>query len=35
MKILSKILLIIAILISFVILLWFMIPILLILSINF
>lgn len=35
MKIFSKILLIIAILISFVILLWFMIPLLLILSINF
>lgn len=35
MKILSKILLFIAILISFVILLWFMIPLLLILSINF
>lgn len=35
MKILSKILLIIAILISFVILLWYMIPLLLILSINF
>lgn len=35
MKILSKFLLIIAILISFVILLWFMIPLLLILSINF
>lgn len=35
MKIFSKILLIIAILISFVILLWFMIPLLLIFSINF
>ena len=35
MKILSKILLIIAILISFVILLWYLIPLLLILSINF
>lgn len=35
MKIFSKILVIIAILISFVILLWFMIPLLLILSINF
>ena len=35
MKIFNKILLIIAILISFVILLWFMIPLLLILSINF